>query len=94
MLWSDGLGFAQVLEGDESDVAETMTRIRSYPRHFDIGLICDCTVHSRMFGDWSMMLADTGSECTASEAFMIGYARKKRGDTAQQLIGLLLASDA
>lgn len=60
LLWADGERFAQVLEGDEEAVGETMERIRADPRHCDITILHDRIVAERHFGDWSMDLRGPG----------------------------------
>lgn len=60
LLWSDGDRFAQVLEGDERAISDTIGRIRADPRHRDMVLLHDRLIHERQFGDWTMELRPGG----------------------------------
>jgi hypothetical protein len=53
LLYSQG-SFLQVLEGEESDVDETMARITSDPRHHSINVLTKSTIAAREFDNWSM----------------------------------------
>lgn len=48
--------FAQVLEGSQADVDETLERIRGDSRHGDIRLVLDIPTKTRIFDRWSMAL--------------------------------------
>lgn len=49
--------FLQVLEGDEGPVDETFGRIRDDPRHSDLEVLSESSVHGRSFAQWSMGFA-------------------------------------
>lgn len=91
MLWFDGVGFAQVLEGDHATVGRTLDRIRTDPRHSNIELVCDRTVALPMFGGWSMKRPDDSQESATSEAFLIGYAKRMDGRAARRLLEIVVA---
>ena len=93
MLWSGPHEFVQALEGDYDRVGDTMKRIAADTRHGEIETICDCTVQSRMFGAWSMVRYDAGASCTASTAYLIGYAGLQRSPAARRIAELLLSAD-
>jgi hypothetical protein len=93
MLWSGASEFVQALEGDHDKVGETMRRIAADARHTGIEIICDCTVQSRMFGAWAMVRSNKGAECTASTAYLIGYAGGQRSPAAHRIVKLLLSND-
>jgi len=93
MLWSGPSEFVQALEGEYDGVAETMTRIAADTRHGEIEIVCDCIVQSRMFGAWAMVRSNTGAECTASTAYLIGYAGRQRSPAARRIVELLLSDD-
>ena len=63
LLWTDGVRFLQVLEGDSDAVEATYARIAADPRHAAIVVLADRTVTAREFGDWSM--ARRGPDDTA-----------------------------
>lgn len=70
LLWADRERFAQVLEGDDQAVGETMDRIRADPRHADIAILHDRQVETRQFGDWSMELRGEGAAADSYDARM------------------------
>lgn len=94
MLWSDGEHFAQVLEGEPDFVGATMDRILADHRHRDIDIVLDRSVRVRLFGQWSMVLADGREECTAGTIFLTGYALGARGASAKRLYDVVSASEA
>lgn len=51
-------GFAQVLEGNQHNIAETYGRIVVDPRHVDIRLLAEDQIAERRFPNWSMGLAE------------------------------------
>ena len=53
LLYARG-SFMQVLEGEESAVAETMARIHADKRHHDIFELSHTPITTREFGSWSM----------------------------------------
>lgn len=55
-LVSTGKDFAQVLEGDESDVVGVMGSILLDPRHDHVRIISRETVSERSFPNWGMAL--------------------------------------
>ena len=54
LLWTDGIRFLQVLEGDSESVGKTFDRIAADPRHGAIVVLSDKTIEEREFGNWSM----------------------------------------
>jgi len=54
LLGFNGVNFAQVIEGNQSDVFALMDRIRADTRHDGVIVINQNPVHSRRFGDWGM----------------------------------------
>lgn len=50
--------FAQILEGDEVQVAETYGRIAADPRHGGLRLLVEAPIERRCFARWSMGLAE------------------------------------
>lgn len=93
MLWFDSGRFAQVLEGEQVAIDDTMRRIRADARHTDIEIICDREIRQPMFRRWSMALPDEGPEGAENTAFMIGFARTQPGETARTLYDIAIASD-
>lgn len=93
ILWADGKSFAQVLEGDPSNVGQTMGRIRTDHRHTDIEVLLDRPVRSRQFGSWSMHHATDDEASAHATAFMIGFAMGERADLAKRLYDIVLGSD-
>lgn len=53
-LWTDGVGYLQVLEGPPEAVASTLNRIMADPRHNDVRIVSDQLDDGRAFGDWVM----------------------------------------
>lgn len=53
LLYLNG-SFMQVLEGNETEVDETYSRIRQDPRHSRLILIDRAPIQARSFADWSM----------------------------------------
>lgn len=54
LLWTDGVRFLQVLEGDAESVGKTFDRISADARHAAIVVLSDKTIETREFGNWSM----------------------------------------
>ena len=54
LLWTDGVRFLQVLEGDPEAVGATFARISKDGRHHAIVTLSDREVEKREFGSWSM----------------------------------------
>jgi hypothetical protein len=92
MLWSNGESFAQVLEGDRKAVDATMERIRADPRHTKIDVVFNCSVLSRQFGTWAMVLANDDYLAAANTAFMIGFSLGERTPSAEKLRKVILKS--
>lgn len=93
MLWSGPHEFVQALEGEHGPVGDTLKRIADDTRHGGIEVICDCPVRSRMFGAWAMVRSDAGTTCTASTAYLIGYAGLLRTAAARRIVELLLNAE-
>jgi hypothetical protein len=94
MLWSDGAGFAQVIEGDPDNVELTMDRIRSDRRHTDIDVVLDRDFLSRQFGNWSMRRAGKDAVGTQGTAFLLGFALSQSTAAARRLYDVVFASGA
>ena len=54
LLYTDGVRFLQVLEGDRATVDRTFDRIRADPRHHAVVVLSDREVTEREFGNWAM----------------------------------------
>lgn len=54
LLWTDGIRFLQVLEGEVEAVEATFARIARDPRHHAIVTLSDRKIDAREFGSWSM----------------------------------------
>lgn len=54
LLYTDGVRFLQVLEGDRATVTTTFERIRADPRHHAVVVLSDREVSEREFGSWAM----------------------------------------
>jgi hypothetical protein len=54
LLYTDGIRFLQVLEGDGEAVTTTFERIKADPRHHAMVMLSDREVSTREFGLWSM----------------------------------------
>jgi hypothetical protein len=65
LLYSFG-SFMQVLEGSQSAVEETMSRIYKDARHHGIIVMSKAQVHAREFGHWSMGFRGIHAEDVAS----------------------------
>ena len=62
LLWTDGVRFLQVLEGEHDSVGRTFERIRRDPRHKAVVVLHDRAVDKRTFGMWSMALVGDSDE--------------------------------
>lgn len=67
LLWTDGVRFLQVLEGDHAQLQRTFDRIRQDARHRAIVVLHDRRIEERTFGMWSMALLDD-SDAQISQA--------------------------
>ena len=94
MLWSNGEGFAQVIEGEPDQIASTMERIRNDPRHADVEVLLDRSVLSRQFGSWSMRRASDDDGSSHGTAFMIGFAMSECTASSRRLYEIVLSADA
>jgi hypothetical protein len=92
VLWSDGVSFAQVLEGEHHAVVETMNRIRADLRHSEIEVVLDRAIAQRMFGRWAMVLSDTRAESTAETAFLLGFAAGQHTPSARKLHEIVMSA--
>lgn len=54
LLYTDGVRFLQVLEGENAAVQTIFDRINKDPRHQAIVVLADRSVAAREFGEWSM----------------------------------------
>lgn len=73
LLYNDG-DFMQCLEGPESMVRETFTRIEASRRHAGIICLCDEKISERHFSDWHMGYA----QATQSQMLALSSARWKK----------------
>ncbi len=85
LLYSNA-SFMQILEGDETDVDEAMSRICADTRHTDIVVLSRSAVHTREFGNWSMGFhavddADATSWPGFAPLFQHGFDAQKIGAT-------------
>jgi hypothetical protein len=79
--------FAQVLEGQQPDVAETYGRIVVDPRHMNLRLLTELPIRSRDFTRWSMGVA----EHDETTAFIFGlYGVTPESDLPGQPVDALL----
>ncbi|TPG56357.1 BLUF domain-containing protein [Sphingomonas glacialis] len=53
-LWTDGLSYIQVLEGNPETVTLLLTRIAADPRHRDVRILSDQIDGKKAFSDWAM----------------------------------------
>jgi len=58
LLWTDGMRFLQVLEGEHLKVQATFDRIKADQRHKAVVVLHDRAVAERSFGRWSMALVE------------------------------------
>lgn len=58
LLLATPRAFAQVLEGEAANVAETYGRIVVDPRHANLRLLVEEPIERRGFADWSMALSE------------------------------------
>jgi hypothetical protein len=66
--------FLQVLEGPAQAVHETLTRIKSDPRHSDLRVIDEQEVEAREFGAWSMTARFSGAQPAKLESLTVDGA--------------------
>lgn len=79
--------FAQVLEGSQADVGETLARIRGDSRHGDIRLVLDVPTRTRIFDRWSMALLV--EEAAGELAHAVREDRREATDLIDHLRDLL-----
>jgi len=91
-LWFDGTSFAQVLEGDRLAIRFTMDRVRADTRHTDIEVVSDREIRHAMFNRWSMKMANEPDNPGDGTAFLVGFAKSERGELAQRLYRIAIAS--
>jgi hypothetical protein len=59
LLWTDGVQFAQVIEGEEEPISELLERLMDDPRHKNLDVLMFANVEKREFDDWYLnMLFD------------------------------------
>lgn len=95
LLYSHGT-FLQVLEGEDSVVGETMTRIAEDPRHHSITVLSKSGLKVREFGNWSMGFRAVGSEDAVtwpgySPFFESGFDAERIGATPGLALEILTA---
>ena len=54
LLFTDGMRFLQVLEGERAAVSTTFQRIQADPRHHAVVILSDREIDKRQFGKWAM----------------------------------------
>lgn len=54
LLWTDGIQFAQVVEGDERAMAHLIERLNADERHGVLRVVWDRTIDVPQFGSWAM----------------------------------------
>ncbi|UVO52067.1 BLUF domain-containing protein [Sphingomonas sp. SUN019] len=70
LLYTDGVRFLQVLEGEDADVQRVFDRIRADPRHVAIVVLHNRAVEARQFGDWAMAKRGANDSADAFDARM------------------------
>jgi len=75
LLYSDGC-FAQALEGDLDAVQRTFERIQCDPRHGDVIVLQAGRAEGRLFGAWSMALAEAAEPAKASATLTRALAQQ------------------
>jgi len=73
LLFFDGVGFIQVLEGGEGPVSEVFARICGDRRHHGLRLLSQKTIPRREFGEWAMAFACPEGETMGEEAGWLDY---------------------
>jgi hypothetical protein len=75
LLYSDGC-FAQALEGELDAVQRTFERIQCDPRHGDVIVLQAGRAIGRLFGAWSMALAEAADPAKASATLTRALAQQ------------------
>lgn len=85
LLYQDG-NFIQVLEGEQSVVEDTYSRIAADPRHRQVIVLVRGTTEERQFADWSMAFSDLSGSHTSlaeeSRSFLNDEDGDQGGDNA------------
>ncbi|WP_164985684.1 BLUF domain-containing protein [Bosea sp. Tri-44] len=80
-------GFAQIIEGETGNVAETYGRIMVDPRHGDLRLLAQDTVAQPQFAGWAMAFA----EHNETTQFIFGlYGVSPEAEIFEQPLDVLL----
>ncbi len=75
LLYSDGC-FAQTLEGELETVQRTFERIQCDPRHGEVIVLQAGRATGRLFGAWSMALAEAADPAKASATLTRALAQQ------------------
>ncbi len=67
-LLRDERRFLQILEGQTDKVLPLLQSIQTDPRHFDMQILFQRQIDTRIFGDWSMGYAEITQDIFASFA--------------------------
>ena len=82
--------FFQVLEGEESRVRQTLSRIGRDPRHSDIRLMAERSVRARSFPEWSMASVDMTASSSPYLSDIVRSGRLNPEQMAPEQILLVL----
>lgn len=93
LLYSNG-SFMQVLEGEESAVDETMSRIEKDALHYDVFVLTKSPVSHREFGNWAMgfrgiVAKDAETWPSYAPFFENGFSAQKIGAQSGLALGIL-----
>ena len=89
LLYSDGC-FAQALEGGLDAVQRTFERIQCDPRHGDVIVLQAGRATGRLFGAWSMALAEAADPAKASATLTRALAHQDADEgTGADVVALL-----
>lgn len=58
LLWTNGKQFAQVIEGEQDPIFDVLAGLIKDPRHENLDIVSLISVSERVFGKWSMIMAD------------------------------------
>lgn len=82
LLWTDGILFAQVIEGDEPAVDDLIARLQRDDRHSEMRIVGDARTEQRQFGDWSMNRPSSDPMAEVFESRMLSQLARAGGPGA------------
>ena len=94
LLYTDGIRFLQVLEGEAEAVQRVFVRIRADPRPRSIEVLHDVTVPVRGFGDWAMAHRDGADTADGFDERMLAMLAKASDTVRGTFTGLVAARRA